>query len=231
VTRQLPLQMVTRVRYAPENFLIHSGMVGVVEGCRSLFARDAFSLAFISGSPRAGKTHLSIFLIDALEKLARFPRLLEGGELGRFLTTSEGESFTSEDVFVVDDAHAYLSSLRPGDSGPFVSFVERLRVARAGLVLLSAEPLDRFSFDEHVRSRLVPGSGLIVEAPAESDMPALIDMMARQRGIKLKERKIGFIVRRLGRDIGALERYFDRVQHLADVLGQSVRFPVLGDAL
>lgn len=223
--------MVTRVRYAPENFCVHTGVVGVVDGCRSIFARDAFGLTFIAGAKRSGKTHLSIFLVDVMGKLARFPRLLEGGELGRFLESSDRETFTSEDVFIVDDAHTYLAGLRPGDSGPFVSFVERLRLARAGLVLVSGESLDHFSFDDHVRSRLSPGAGLDISPPAESDMPSLIDTMARQRGIRLKERTIGFVVRRLGRDIGALERYFDRVQHLADVLGQSVRFPVLGDAL
>jgi chromosomal replication initiation ATPase DnaA len=99
------------------------------------------------------------------------------------------------------------------------------------LILLSREPLDHFEFDEHVRSRLIPGNGFEISPPEESDMPKLIDTIARQRGISLKDRKIDFIVRRLGRDIGALERYFDRVRHLADVLGQSVRFPVLGDAL
>ena len=231
MTRQLPLQMVTRVRYAPENFLVHTGLIDVVNGCRSVFAQDAFGLVFIAGGKRSGKTHLSIYLLDALAKLARFPRLLEGGEIERFLESSSGEAFSAEDLFIIDDAQSYLRALRPGDSGPLVSFIERLRVARAGLLLLSGEPLERFSFDEHIRSRLVPGAGFELTPPAESDMPALIDTMALQRGIKLKERKIGFIVRRLGRDIGALERYFDRVQHLADVLGQSVRFPVLGDAL
>jgi len=62
-------------------------------------------------------------------------------------------------------------------------------------------------------------------------MPRLVEMLATQRGIRLKERKIDFVVRRLGRDIGAVERYFDRVRHLADVLGQSVKFPVLSDAI
>jgi chromosomal replication initiation ATPase DnaA len=64
VASQLPLQIVTRVRYAPENFYAHSGVQGVIEGSRALFARDGFGMAFISGSHRSGKTHLSIFLVD-----------------------------------------------------------------------------------------------------------------------------------------------------------------------
>lgn len=231
MTRQLPLQIVTRVRYGSENFCVHSGVSDVVDECRGIFARDSFGIAFVSGGRRAGKTHLSIYLVDLLSKLQRFPRLLEGAELGRFLDSSGADVFTGEDVIVVDDAHEYLATLRPGDSGPFVAFVEKLRVARAGLILLSRMPIDEFLFDEHVRSRILPGCGRNIVAPAESDMPRLIDSMARQRGILLKERKIGFLVRRVGRDIEALERYFDRVRHLADVMGQSFKFPVLGDAL
>jgi len=223
--------MVTRVRYSAENFLLHGGAAPLWESCRAVFVRDAFGIAFIRGAKRSGKTHFSIFLVDALTKLARFPRLLEGGEMPGFLESWGPSDFSSEDVIIVDNAESYLRTLRPGDSGPFTAFVEKLRVARAGLILLSGEPIEAFGCDEHVRSRLIPGNGFELRPPEESDMPALINTMAKQRGILLKERKIGFVVRRLGRDIGAIERYFDRVQHLADVLGQSVKFPVLGDAL
>lgn len=231
MTRQLPLQMTTRVRYAADNFLRHHGVAALVESCRTFCAADAFALGFVVGPRRSGKTHLAIHLLDAVGAVARFPRLLEGGEFGQFINSVGVEPFASEDLFIVDDAHTYLETLGAGDSGPFVAFVEKLRLARAGLILLSRQPLEAFRFDEHVRSRLIPGAGLVIGPPADEDMPKLIEMMAKQRGIKLKERKIDYVVRRLGRDIGAIERYFDRVRHLADVLGQAVKFPVLGDAV
>lgn len=221
--------MTTRIRYSAENFVCHSGVAPIVAHCRTICARDGFALGFIVGPARSGKTHLAIHLIDILGQLARFPRLLEGRELERGMASLTVNDYSAEDLFIIDDAHTYLEGIQPGNSGPFVAFVEKVRAARAGLILLSQKPLEAFSFDEHVRSRLIPGVGLVIEPPAESDMPVMVDRLARQRGIRLKERKIDFVVRRVGRDIGAVERYFDRVRHLADVLGQAVQFPLLGD--
>ena len=88
-----------------------------------------------------------------------------------------------------------------------------------------------FSFDQHINSRLQAGSGFALGSPHESELPAIIDIMARQRGIKLTEKKQEFLERRLGRDLPAIEEYLERLVHLTNVLGKRVGFEALGDAL
>jgi len=228
--QQLNLHIPPRVLYSAENFHAHAGVGPLIEACEALVPQEQFRLLFLSGTPRSGKTHLAVKLSDIFGQAGRYPRLVSGEEMPDFVARVE-TGRAADEILIIDDADRWLSHFGPGTGGPFVAFIEQLRLARAGVVLLSGREIDSFSFDDHVRSRLLPATALRLGDPGEGDMAALIRLMSRQRGISLSERKIAFLVRRLQRSIAAIAEYMERVEHLADVLSEPVHFPILGDAI
>jgi chromosomal replication initiation ATPase DnaA len=238
---QLSLNITPCVSYGPDHFVAHEGLKEVLLSTQcflsSGFLRDTqnenqkFQIVFVQGGARTGKTHFSIFLCDVLSKAGRYPHLIEATKDLKLSEVLLSRQVTAADVFIIDDAEDYLAALQPGMSGDFVSFIEALRVKGAGVVLLSSEPLESFPCDEHVKSRILPGVGPVISAPLESEVPEMLKVMARQRGMALSDRKVEFLERRLPRHIEQLEAYLDRVQYISHVTGKPVRFPILGDAL
>ena len=228
---QISLNITPCLAYSPDNFLLHRGVEALFHEIISLLRRPEFRLCFVSGGPRCGKTHFSIKLADALMRGGYCPRLLEGAQAEHWIRAHLGQPFHAEDVLIIDEAEVFLSSIQPGGSGEIVALIERLRVSQAALVFLSRAGTAAFGFDAHLRSRLDAGAQFQIGAPAAEDISALLERMARQRGLALSQRKVGFLERRLGRDIGSLEEYLERVQTLSRALGQPIRFPLLGDAI
>ncbi len=248
---QLPLNITPLLSYEAADFLVHQGVASAVVAGEALLARAArsaaglaeraFQILFIQGAPRSGKTHLFFKLsADAMKSQAAmksqesgglYPRMREGAKDLDWGSLIPSRGCGPSDIFFVDDAHLYFEHLEPGNSGPFVSFVEELRVAGSSLVLSSATALEKFPCDQHALSRLRAGLGPVLGPPTEGEMRALVKILARQRGIALTDRKLAFLERRLPRDVKQLEEYLDRVQFISHVTGKPIRFPVLGDAL
>lgn len=229
---QLGLLLANRLSYSSKNFFEHAGVKECFQNSLAALNSPLFSICYITGAPRYGKTHLSIKLSDTLMADEYLPKFVEGEEFASWLTTQFPKStFTSLDRIIIDDADKYFASIKPGASGPFVNFIETLRRASAGVVLLSRTPIEELPCDEHVKSRLLPGEGYQLTSPSEEDTETLVRLMAEQRGIKLKERKVGFLVRRLRKDIPSIEDYFERVMHLSRVFGQRIQYPLLNDAI
>lgn len=97
--------------------------------------------------------------------------------------------------------------------------------------MLSGASIESFPCDEHIKSRLTPGMGFSIGAPSEDELSELLQLMARQRGINLSDRKVDFLSRRIGRDIASMEEYLEKVSHLSGILGKSIKFPLLSDAI
>jgi chromosomal replication initiation ATPase DnaA len=231
---QLPLNILPRLAYTPENFLLHGGIQKLyMETVSTACNGDAFSVAYIVGSPRSGKTHLGIMLAAALSSRRIYPRLVEGEALAKFIEDQELQCPPNGrcHAAIIDNAERYFQTIEPGQSGPFVNFVERLRKESGALIFLSSQELAALPCDEHVTSRLIPGSGLHIAPPDTEDLKELIAKMARQRGLSLSERKVQFLVVRLGRSVSSIEDYLDRLTHLSTTLSQSIKFPLLSDAI
>ena len=224
---QIPLNLTPRLPYSPHGFLVHEGVHAIVHTFTQALTTPRFDIFFVHGASRRGKTHLSIKLFDIAAEGGRYPKLYDGAELSKSLVEVSGEA----PVVLVDNADKLLMQLLPGDSGPFVSLVERLRTASAKLVLLSATEMNELPCDEHIMSRIAPGAGHHLELPAESELVPLGQLMAKQRGLILTERKVKYLLRRLGRDIREIEDYFDRVNYLSSLFGQQVKMPLLADAI
>ena len=207
----------------------HAGVVDLLKHCSDGPGRDAFFVAFLVGASRSGKTHFSIRLAHDLAARGLFPRLIEGNDFAALL--AQAVQWGKDDVVIVDDAECYLAALRPGGSGPLVAFIEQLRAAKAGIVFLSDRELEKLECDDHIRSRLTPGQCAPLGNPEEADMAQLVLLMGRQHGIRLTDRKVSFILRRVGRTVPSIEAYFDRLAHLATVLGRPIKFPLLSGAV
>lgn len=229
--RQLSLNINLCLGYAPEGFWLHAGVEKAYQACHAMLRMSGFRLCFITGPRRSGKTHFSIKLVDDLLKQGLRPRLTEGDRLGESAFPRKEHDFSSQDIIVVDEAETYLTGLGYGNSGEFVTFIERLRVARGAVVFFSAHELEHFSLDDHIRSRLISGSGFRIGNPHPEDLPELIRLMARQRGFLLDPRKLEYLIKRIGRSIPAIEEYLEKLISLSRVRAQPVRFPMLGDAI
>ncbi len=207
---QLPLDIIPRLAYAPEGFVMHEGAAGVYQRCLSHLTSSGFSICCIWGPEQSGKTHFSVKLAADLAARACKPLLVDAPEFSGLAAERQLQGgFDSKDVVILDGADRYFTAGR--GSGEFVSVVEALRVARGKIALFSAVPFQELPVDDHVFSRLKPGEGFVIENPAEKDVPGLIEVMARQRGLHLSPRRIDFLSRRLARDIAAIAGCLDYI--------------------
>jgi chromosomal replication initiation ATPase DnaA len=228
---QLALNIATRLAYEPQSFLVHAGVRDGYQALLGLAALSGFRLAFVVGTPRSGKTHFSIRLMEDLVKAGVRPRLLDGDLFASSAYPIREKAFSKDDFLVIDDADRYLEKLRPGDSGEIVAFIEKLRVAGAALVLFGSKEVDDYAFDDHAGSRLAAAIQLRLQAPGDSEVQELLRLMARQRGFSLDQRQIDYLVKRLDRSIAGIENYLDRLISLSRVRSAPVRFPLLSDAV
>lgn len=230
---QINLRIVPRLSYSPDNFVMHSGMRSIHDSALTLASAGRFALVYIHGHPRSGKTHLTIRIAEQLIARGLFPRIVEGADFSKWLrqTRSAPANSAAQEVLLVDDADMYLTALQPGESGPFVDFVEELRVAQRALLLTGTAAYENFPGDDHLMSRLRAGTRLAIANPQEDEMTAIVASMARQRGLALAARSIEFLARRLRREIGQIEGYLDRVLYLSQVAGRPLTQALLADAL
>lgn len=227
--QQLSLNIQPKLSYDPAEYILHSGVSETYQFLSSELKNDRFSIMFVQAPPRFGKTHLSIRIADDLVGGEKYPRLLDGAALEGWLGSELALETRLGAVFIVDDAHLYLLEKR--SSGPFVDFVERVRVKRGKIILLSEEPQSKFPIDEHIQSRLLAGTEHELGVPDPEELESLIHCLAIQRGIMLSQAKIQYLLKRIARDIPSIERYFDRLIHLSQVLGRDIKMPLLSDAI
>lgn len=228
---QIPLDIIPRLPYVPGNFVIHKGVEQIHMQCLQTIEQDRFSIIWIEGDKRSGKTHLAVRICDEVIKIGKFPRLLELSCLEDDTNQVLSESANSGEVVIVDDVDRYLNKNPKIGSGEFVNFVEGLRLHQVPVIFLSGQSSGSLPCDEHVMSRIRSGMPFKIGAPDDGDLVTLIKAMAHQRGFALSENRISFISRRVRRDLASIEEYFDRVQHLSSVLSRSLSRPLLSEAL
>lgn len=231
---QLPLKIIQRLSYAPDRYVLHTGVKSLFEECAVLAdSATPYRLVFIQGARRSGKTHLAVKLFDSFMLQGRLPHLVDGSEFADWIKTrnSSNLNWDKDEILIVDDVDHYLRFVTSGESGTFVGLVERIRQSCGKIIFLSSDGIESLPCDDHVKSRLRAGSGLHIGVPEDIELPEILREIARQRGVKLPERSVLFLVRRLGREVGALERYLERLLHLSQVLGRSIKFPLVHDAL
>jgi len=228
--QQLCLNIIPRLSYVPENFVLHSGIHCVVEEIMQLVLAQKFRFFLIYGGSRSGKTHLSLYLAQCLAESGAFPVLLEPEEIFGWHPNT-GKEIDQDSVVIVDEAEKYLALLRQAGSGSFVQLYEHCRKLNARLVFLCHDEGIVAGLDDHAMSRIATAHSFNLAPPDSAELLLLVKMMARQRGLDLSNRKQSFLVRRVGRDIESLEKYLNRLVFLSQVLDKKMHFSLLNDAL
>ena len=236
---QIPLNLITRLPYTRKNFICHEGVKELFRSVSTLFMSDTFHLITIQGLPRTGKTHLSIALADQAGEQSRFPRIVEarsgaGNVFSEELSSAPFASLGGDVVYLVDDADIVLCtdlSLPASQSGPFVSFVEEIRKKRGKICLFMTKGVEEIAADDHVMSRLRAGTYFEIGPPGREEVKAIVKEIAYQHGLKFDSRELGFIERRVGGEIPAIEQFLQRLEHLTKTLGRPIDFLALKDAV
>jgi|GEM_PF-1503432 len=231
---QLPLNIIPKLQYQLGNYVIHSGVSETFRSIQGFFGPEddnRFYSAFIFGPERSGKTHLSMALTEWLASQGKSAQIISGLDIPAFCYEIDSDNGLTPDALIIDDAHSYLLTAILGGSGQFVTIFEWAKRKGVRVIILSAEKHHSFPCDNHIMSRIKSCAQLEILPPCESDIPMVISSLAKQRGFKLQTRSIEFIRRRLGRDVSSLEKYLDRLMHLAQVLGRSIKSGLINDAL
>ena len=226
---QLGLNIRPLLSYKAEAFVQHAGVGQPYNQCKKLFSDNLFSIVFVTGPARSGKTHFGVRLMEDISAAGKFASFVEGSKLEEWL--GQEHQFNASHVTIIDDAQIYLATLSAGHSGPMVNVIERARHSGAKILILSSARLETFGFDDHVGSRLRAAFHFELGPPAESELGLVLAAIARQRGLHLTGRKLTLPSRRIARDIGAIEEYVERVLHLSKVIGKKVGLGVLADAV
>lgn len=223
---QLRLSLTPKLLYDPGAFIVHSGVRLLCDAVMNEGAENRFSVFYITGAPRSGKSHFAVWIAAKAAAPGKTSILFDGQDLEQQLPSAE-----NSDVVIVDDVDRYFLQPAYSDAGTFVHFVEKLRVRRSVLILLSRKPRAELPVDEHVSSRLIPGEGYFIKSPDDNEMNHILSALALQRGIMLKERKRKYLLNRLSRDIGAVEAFLDRVREISTGQDRAVRYSLLRKAL
>lgn len=229
---QLPLKMIPTLGYSPQHYVLHAGVSEIVSVVTQIAASGRFTVVWLRGTPRSGKTHLGVYLAGIAADRGRYPRCFEGIELADRISALSAEgNLRSDDFVLVDDCDRYLENISPGMSGEFVAFVERARLLKVPLIFTATRSWSELDCDEHIKSRLAAGMTFEIGAPDEAAHEPLVRSMLKQRGLQFDARKIQFLIKRLGRSPSEIELYLSNLELLAETLGRGIDFPLLTDAL
>lgn len=197
VTEQLVFELA-----APEPPSFASFLPGRnAEACaavRALAAGAAVeTCVFLWGAPGAGKTHLLRAAVGAVE--ARGEAAIYVAEPGTLLAVDPGR-VASHAVVAVDA----LESATPGAQARLFTMFNALRERGGHLLVASRLPLAAASLRDDLRTRL--GWGLVFEVTplADADKPAALAAYARQRGFRLADDVIAYLLAHGRRDMAAL---------------------------
>ena len=249
MAEQLSLELEQPLRYSSATFLLHSGVTEVVRAVARLCELQSVPLVYLQGAERSGKTHLGVYLAGSHTASAQMG-VVGGGALqasARMVAAPDFLSWYSEELpvhpiefgemVVIDDADLVLQGAgkvagKEADvAGSFVDLFERVARAKGVLVLLGRMSLGQVGGGPQVASRLSAGVSFLIGDPQESELDTLLDLIAKQRGLKLSEVKRQFIMRRVPRSVGALVECIERVQEFGVDAQPSTSYQKLSQAV
>jgi chromosomal replication initiation ATPase DnaA len=233
---QCALKFPLRIVYSTKQYALHEGVHEICESVKHALDAQLFYFSYIYGKPKSGKTHLSIYLANLLYEQGFYVKLIEGKRLKKLIDLyaplrAKERVDDVKEAFIVDKAEDFFSTVPPGSSGKFVNFFESLKFASSKLIMLSSQEIHSFSFDEHIRSRLFSAFNYKLQDPSEEDLKTIIKLMAKQRGLLFTDKKINYIYSRIGKDLGLIDDYLDRVNDLTTLTNSKVDFLTLSAAL
>ena len=230
---QLPLQLVQPLRYSSSAYLVHRGVANVVASLVTLSYQRVFSLAYVQGDARSGKTHTGVHLVGHLTAKGRSARLISREDVaGWYASEFRAKPLRDGETIVLDDGDRLLEEItQSNQSGIFMDLTEHLSQVDGTLVILGTVPPEKISCTKQIRSRLNSGLHLVLEGPADDELDALLNLITKQRGLQLSDSKRSYILRRVARTLPALVECVEKVEDPRDFSSSRTSFHVLADAV
>ena len=230
---QLPLQLVQPLRYASNAYLLHRGVADIVRSLETLAYQRVFSLAYVQGPPRSGKTHTGVYLVGHLQEKRKPARLIARDEVTSWYESEfRSQPLREGETIVLDDGDLLLEELsQRNQSGVFMDLTENLSQVDGTLVVLGATSPEHIKCTNQIRSRLNSGLHLALAGPAEVELDSLLNFITKQRGLQLSDSKRTYILRRVSRTLPALVECVEKVEETGDFSSSRTSYTVLADAL
>ncbi len=230
---QLPLQLVQPLRYSSSAYIVHRGVADVLTSLVTLAYQRVFSLAYVQGALKSGKTHTGVYLVGHLKEKRKPARLIARDEIASWYESEFRSHPLSEgETIVLDDGDFLLEELsRNNQSGIFMDLTENLSQVDGTLVIMGAVSPDKIECTKQIRSRLNSGLHLVLEGPADAELDSLLNFITKQRGLHLSDSKRAYLLRRVSRTLPALVECVEKVEETGDFSSSSTSFTVLADAV
>ncbi len=218
--RQLLLDIRPAQQPRLDNFV--PGANGELLACLRALARPrAFDAVYLWGPPGCGRSHLLRASHAAAGQAQRRAVFVAGAEAGADLPCPPGS------LLIVDDVE------RLGDAAQVALFraFNTARLAGLALLLSGPAPPRDLQLREDLRTRI--GSALVFEVRplSESERALTLRSHAAQRGMRLDDELVAYLLRHAPRDLPSLMALLDALDRASLALKRPVTLPLLREVL
>ncbi len=188
---------------------------------RALAQPKAFDAIYLWGPAGCGRTHLLRATHAAAEAARRRAVYVAGGEAGDELPCPPGG------LLVVDDAD------RLGEAAQVALFraFNTARLAGLALLISGAAPPRELALREDLRTRI--GAALVYEVKplSDTDKAATLASHAAQRGMRVDDELVAYLLRHAPRDLPTLLAVLDALDRISLELKRPVTLPLAREVL
>ena len=220
----MPQQLTLDIR--PEQYptldnFIAGANAELVARLRALAQPRAFDAVYLWGPPGCGRSHLLLAAQAAADAANRRVVLVAGEEAGAELPCPPGGLLIVNDVDRLDDA-AQIALFRIFNSA---------RLAGLALLIAGSAPPLELKLREDLRTRI--GSAIVYQVKPLSDeeKAATLQSQASQRGLRMEDQVIGYMLRHTTRDLPSLMAVLDALDRASLERKRPVTVPLLKEML
>jgi DnaA family protein len=218
--RQLLLDIRPSQPPSLENFVV-GGNVELLACLRTLAQPRSFDAVFLWGPAGCGRSHLLRATQAAAGLAQRRAVYFASEEVGADLACPPGSLLIVDDVEKLDQA-AQIALFRAFNTA---------RLAGLALLMSGTVPPRDLALREDLRTRI--GSALVYEVQplSEEDKAATLKARAMQRGMRLDDDLIGYLLRHAPRDLPSLLASLDALDRASLALRRPPTLPLLREVL
>lgn len=208
---QLGLPLAPQQPYSLSYLVPHSGIAqaaAVLDAAvaRAVEDRSSFQSFYLHGSSGAGKTHLA-----------------EG-----YAEAARGAGVPNERIVVLDfDRKPESEDWIPA----YVSEYERLKREGGLLIAAGRAHPEHLTGNAHALSRFRAGEIVPLRYPAEEELRPLLASLSERRNLKLSERNLNYLIRRLPVNPLSFEAIFANIDQLCIAQGRPARLGVIQEVM
>lgn len=218
--QQLTLDIRPEQHPTLENFIAGAN-AELVARLRALAQPKAYDAVYLWGPPGCGRSHLLRATRAAADSAGRRVVLVAGEEAGAELPCPPGGLLIVDDIDRLDGT-AQVALFRAFNSA---------RLAGLALLLAGAAPPLGLQLREDLRSRI--GQALVyqVQPLSDEEKAATLHSQASQRGLRVENGVIGYMLRHTSRDLPSLMAVLDALDRASLERKRPVSVPMLKEML